>query len=1178
MKKCFFLFVLCFGVWSLPAQTIKILFDATKAETASNADWVIDEDLNNLSWNPGASLGGSEGNAQRIPTPPQSGITASTPQSYWKGALSAWGVDCVKNGYRVESLPYNGAISYGNASNPQDLSNYKVFILCEPNIMYTVAEKTAIINFVQNGGGLFIVSDHTISDRNNDGTDSPEILNDLMSNNTVQNNPFGITFNLANISVTSSNIPNLPSDSILHGPMGNVTQVKWSNGTTMTINPSVNTTVKGLVYNTGSSFGNNNVMVAYARYGKGKVAAIGDSSPCDDGSGDTGDALYDGWLGDAAGNHERLIMNATIWLANKDSVTPTVTASKYKDLKLDAILKPQNLVNGLDTVAIRIKNTGTRKIDTATVSYRLNNNTAINVFLTGLNIDTNSVYTYTFASPLNINGLGSYKLCTWVKTTGDTLPTNDTLCNTYAIQSPAVGISSASISNTLVSTNNPNTIIGSIQLVDSLEISTLISISLTTAGTYTPADIQSNGFKVWINNANTLSGATQLGASQAVVNSGGNVIVSGLSQSLSIGTWYILLTADIAFGATPGNTLGIAAVPFSNFTFSGTTSFTGSNPTNAGSLVTISETGPVKMQYRSNLSYTENFNDIANWTNGFAGGVGAGRWTSVVTGAGTIPNATAITTASTTFQTSSSATGVQRGSLSGNVAGTIVLLSTGSTNNTTACSIDLLLDYTNRNADSLFFDVATVSNSTGNRAEVLKVFASIDGINFTELTGTNLPYTATNNVAGSANIRVKLPSSFHNVSTCRLRFYCYNGVGGTTGSRPKISLDNVQVTAVCPQGTSIINVTSCSAYTWNGVTYSNSGSYNKTLFGAAKWGCDSVITLNLTISPMAYNAFADTLRVCGSSYTLNAGNGYSNYLWNTGSTSQIINLTQAGWYKVTISNGSCSAKDSVLLSMINVGINNPDTNIVAGSTISLNPNPTGQISSPLSYAWSNGTYSKNNIVSPTKTTNYYCTVSNGINSCIDSVTVYVDVKVRVKVYFESYYENGKLRSVLNNADGISPLNLCDSVHILFYDSSTQSVIYSSKQIIDTAGFCQIILPYYIANTRLSIGVTHRGSIETWSASPVMLDNAIVYNFTNAQNKALGDNLKDNGGGVFLIFNGDINQDGSIDFNDYPPLDIGSSNGDIGYLPTDLNGDASVDFNDYPIIDINSSNGVVAIRP
>jgi hypothetical protein len=64
----------------------------------------------------------------------------------------------------------------------------------------------------------------------------------------------------------------------------------------------------------------------------------------------------------------------------------------------------------------------------------------------------------------------------------------------------------------------------------------------------------------------------------------------------------------------------------------------------------------------------------------------------------------------------------------------------------------------------------------------------------------------------------------------------------------------------------------------------------------------------------------------------------------------------------------------------------------------------------------------------------------------------------------------------------------------------------------------------------------------------------------------------------LIYAGDINQDGSVDFNDYPDLDIGSSNGDLGYLPCDLNGDASIDFNDYPLIDLNSSNGIIALTP
>ena len=196
-------------VFSLVAQLcnaqVKILFDATKAQTAGQADWVVDADQWNLNWNPNAYTGTSNwhSNAQRIPTAAQSGITASTSETYWTGALSAWGVDCAKKGYTVETLPWNGTITYGNTSNAQDLSNYKVYIVCEPNIQFTAAEKTAIMHFVQNGGGLFMVSDHTVSDRNGDGWDSPAIWNDLMTTNSVQANPFGITFDLQNFSGVS---------------------------------------------------------------------------------------------------------------------------------------------------------------------------------------------------------------------------------------------------------------------------------------------------------------------------------------------------------------------------------------------------------------------------------------------------------------------------------------------------------------------------------------------------------------------------------------------------------------------------------------------------------------------------------------------------------------------------------------------------------------------------------------------------------------------------------------------------------------------------------------------------------------------------------------------------------------------------------------------------------------
>jgi hypothetical protein len=85
------------------AQQTKILFDATKAEMAGNADWVIDADTLNIGFVSGVPTTGqgSESNPQRYPTPDQSTVTSSTAETYWSGGLSAWGIDCVKKGYTV---------------------------------------------------------------------------------------------------------------------------------------------------------------------------------------------------------------------------------------------------------------------------------------------------------------------------------------------------------------------------------------------------------------------------------------------------------------------------------------------------------------------------------------------------------------------------------------------------------------------------------------------------------------------------------------------------------------------------------------------------------------------------------------------------------------------------------------------------------------------------------------------------------------------------------------------------------------------------------------------------------------------------------------------------------------------------------------------------------------------
>ena len=291
----------------------KVLFDATKAQMAGNADWVIDADVRNVGTGAGGAMvvgGGNDSNPQRFPTPPQSGITASTPETYWSGALSAWGVDLVKRGFSVETLPIGSRITFGDPTNVQDLSNYGIYVIPEPNILFTLAEKQAIIRFVAAGGGVFLGGNHSGSDRNNDTFDPVEIYNDLFSNNGIVANPFGFLSNANSFTVIAS-FPStdLSASPIVSGPAGSVAAIEFNAGSTITVSGAA----RGALFRTAAR-ANNDVMFAYSTYGLGKVVMLGDSSPPDDGTGDPGDTLFPGWAGEVNGDHARTIINACIWM------------------------------------------------------------------------------------------------------------------------------------------------------------------------------------------------------------------------------------------------------------------------------------------------------------------------------------------------------------------------------------------------------------------------------------------------------------------------------------------------------------------------------------------------------------------------------------------------------------------------------------------------------------------------------------------------------------------------------------------------------------------------------------------------------------------------------------------------------------------------------------------------
>jgi hypothetical protein len=288
------------------ATVHRVLFDNTKAETAGNADWIIST-------------------SQPDPLGQNSNPTSETS---WTGALSSWGVALQRTGqYSLKTLN-SGSITYGG-SGALDLKNFDVFVLPEPNILLTAAEKKAVMTFVQNGGGLFLIVDHSGSDRNNDGEDSVEVATDLLTNNGVDNtDPFGFSIDTNDISSENAVAISSSTDPVINGSFGKVTGSIIRDGSTQTLHKADNPNVKGLVWRPGSSqTGTTGAFFTTSTFGSGRVAVWGDSSPIDDGTGQSGNTLYDGW-NDPAGTDAALALNGTAWLASGSgggSTTPPTT-------------------------------------------------------------------------------------------------------------------------------------------------------------------------------------------------------------------------------------------------------------------------------------------------------------------------------------------------------------------------------------------------------------------------------------------------------------------------------------------------------------------------------------------------------------------------------------------------------------------------------------------------------------------------------------------------------------------------------------------------------------------------------------------------------------------------------------------------------------------------------------
>jgi hypothetical protein len=227
------------------------------------------------------------------------------------------------------------------------------------------------------------------------------------------------------------------------------------------------------------------------------------------------------------------------------------------------------------------------------------------------------------------------------------------------------------------------------------------------------------------------------------------------------------------------------------------------------------------------------------------------------------------------------------------------------------------------------------------------------------------------NVAGPNNYAYSSGSSQVNTNLTLTNLtagqYTYNIIGNGACSQPASGTFTIYGNTTPVSGAEYDTVCTGTPFIWNGITYTQSGIYTDTLYGASTYGCDSTATLSLVISQSVTAAVYDTLcsgqsyQLGGSSYTssgiysatltsftgcdstvtlyLMVNNAITSAVYDTICSGQSYQLggssyTSSGIYSVTLTNvtGCDSTVTLNLLVNLSPSVNLYDT-LVLGDTL-----------------------------------------------------------------------------------------------------------------------------------------------------------------------------------------------------------------------------------------------------
>ncbi len=205
----------------------------------------------------------------------------------------------------------------------------------------------------------------------------------------------------------------------------------------------------------------------------------------------------------------------------------------------------------------------------------------------------------------------------------------------------------------------------------------------------------------------------------------------------------------------------------------------------------------------------------------------------------------------------------------------------------------------------------------------------------------------------------------------------------------------------CLPVTQSLTTNSCGPYVSNsGVSYNQSGTFTETFVAAN--GCDSILTLNLTISSLPSVILFTVASGCdnqsgSASANVTGGTPTYTYTWSAGSSSgPTVNNLAPGEIIITITDAvGCTATTSGIIDPTegpDVSLDPSETVIFEGDSVQLNA------AGALNYIWLPAaglscTDCPNPVASPSSTTTYTVTGFDA-NGCLGTAQVKVNVEIR----------------------------------------------------------------------------------------------------------------------------------------------------------------------------------------